>query len=297
MTETPPFSQRLAWQTQSLAARALFGFARLLPFQTASNLGGWLGRTVGPLSAITRRAQRNLKIAFPDLSDAEKATILRGMWDNLSRALFEFPHLDQIDIMGPDSPVEVRGVEHIEALRDDGIAGVFFSGHFANWELLPLTLAQNGIRVHSVYRAPNNPYMASLFDKRGPGAGELIPKGAKGARQALKLLNAGEHLGLLVDQKMNDGIAVPFFGRDAMTAPALAQFALKYDCPVSYAQIERIEGARFRVTYFPPIKPENTGDRHADVAAFMTKVNGILEGWIRQRPEQWLWLHNRWPSD
>lgn len=296
MSAPPSAARKLIWRAQSLAAALLFFVVRLLPFDAASAIGGWIGRTVGPRLAVTRRARRNLETAFPEMPPADVERIVRAMWDNLGRAVFEFPHLDRIRIYEPASPVEVAGLEHLDAMRDDGKAGILFSGHFANWELLPLVVAQSGLKVHSVYRAPNNPYMQPLFEKRGPGAGELLPKGARGARRAIQLLGQGEHLGMLIDQKMNDGIAVPFFGRDAMTAPALAQFALKYDCPVLSGRIERLDGARFRVTFSPPTVLVRTGDRHADVAAAMRDVNRTLEDWIRARPEQWLWLHNRWPD-
>lgn len=296
MSAGPSFARKAVWRAQSVAAAVIFFTVRLLPFDTASALGGWIGRTAGPRLAISQRARRNLAIAFPELSPSEAERIVRAMWDNLGRSLFEFPHLDRIRIYGPDSPVDVVGAEHLDTMRDDGKAGILISGHFANWELLPLVVSQRGLRIHAVYRAPNNPYMQPLFEKRGPGAGELLPKGARGARRAIQLLGQGEHLGMLIDQKMNDGIPVPFFGRDAMTAPAFAQFALKYDCPVLSGRIERLDGARFRVTFTPPAVLAGTGDRHADVAAAMRSVNRILEDWIRARPEQWLWLHNRWPD-
>jgi KDO2-lipid IV(A) lauroyltransferase len=95
---------------------------------------------------------------------------------------------------------------------------------------------------------------------------------------------------------MNDGIPVPFFGRPAMTAPALAQLALRFDCAIVPARVERLKGARFRLTVFPPLELPRTGNRHADTLAIMTRVNAILESWIRARPELWFWLHRRWPD-
>ncbi|MDP6174798.1 MAG: lysophospholipid acyltransferase family protein [Rhodospirillales bacterium] len=100
---------------------------------------------------------------------------------------------------------------------------------------------------------------------------------------------------MLVDQKMNDGISVPLLGLDAMTAPALAQFAVKFNCPVVPTRVERLGGARFRLTFYPPIEAPVTGDKQADIRAFMIQVNDLLSQWIRERPEQWLWVHNRWP--
>jgi KDO2-lipid IV(A) lauroyltransferase len=101
---------------------------------------------------------------------------------------------------------------------------------------------------------------------------------------------------MLVDQKMNDGIAVPFFGRDAMTAPALAVLALRYDCAVVPIRMQRLKGARFRMISEPPLALPKTGDNNADRRALMIEVNAIVERWVREHPEQWLWLHRRWPD-
>ena len=176
--------------------------------------------------------------------------------------------------------------------------GILFSAHLGNWEILPLAAGRSGITLTQIYRAANNPFVDRLMrDVRAPLGGRFTTKGATGARELVAALGRGEHLAMLVDQKMNDGIAAPFFGRDAMTAPALAQLALKFDCPVVPARVERIAGARFRLTAYPPLDIARTGDRAADVAETMRRVNAIVEDWIRDRPEQWLWLHHRWPDD
>jgi KDO2-lipid IV(A) lauroyltransferase len=281
---------------QAAGAYLAFALLRLMPITWASAMGGWLGRTFGPSLGITKRARRNLGRAFPEKTKSEIETIVSAMWDNLGRTAFEFPHLDRLRFYEDNCDVEVINPEHIDTLRDDGKAGIFFSAHLANWEVAALGAVRRGLPIHLIYRAPNNPWVDRLFRYRLPGDSQMIPKGSSGAKRALKLLISGEHLGLLVDQKMNDGIPVPFFGRDAMTAPALAQFALKYDCPVVPARVERVRGPRFRITVFPPMDMIRTGDARADVLANMTRVNALIEGWIREAPEQWLWLHNRWPE-
>lgn len=294
MTAAAFFQRYLSYPLQGLAGHLFFFLVRLLPLNAASGIGGGLGRRVGPRLGITRRARRNLEKAFPDKSADQIETIIAGMWDNLGRFLFEYPHLSRMDLQ---HDVEKIGLEHLDALRDDEKPGILFAGHFANWEIVPLIPKLRNLTTHIFYRAPNNPYAGGLFARSHLLSGsEMIPKGPQGARKALKVLARGGHLGMLIDQKMNDGIAVPFFGRDAMTAPALAQLALKYDCPVVPGRIERLAGSKFRVTFYPPLKIEKTGDRHADIKRIMTQVNEILEDWIRQRPEQWLWLHNRWPD-
>lgn len=275
-----------------------YGFFRLLPFPAASALGGWLARMIGPALRVSNRARRNLASAFPEKNPAEITTIVRDMWDNLGRTAGEYPHVDRIDVSAPDSRIEVVGADNIDLLRDDGKPGFFFTGHLANWELTSLPVIQRGVDLAIVYRAANNPHLDWLFNRRGTrGAYSLIPKGSEGAKEIVKAIKQGRHVGMLVDQKMNDGIPVKFFGRDAMTAPALAQMSLKYDCPVVPVRIERVAGTRFRITFYPPMTPEVSADHHGDVAKFMESVNGYLEDWIRERPAQWLWLHNRWPAD
>jgi KDO2-lipid IV(A) lauroyltransferase len=290
------FRRWLAYSIEALFAFPVFWLVRLLPMDLASGLGGWLGRKVGPRLGVSRRARNNLRHAFPEKNDAGIEAIVDGMWENLGRTIFEYPHLQRLDIYSGDGRVEVVGVEHIDRMKNDGLPGIFFSGHFANWEVVPQTVAQRGLPLHLIYRAANNPLVQRLFDHRRPDGSELLPKGSEGARRAIKLLRDGEHLGMLVDQKMNDGIPVPFFGRDAMTAPAVAQFALRYGCPVVPIRIERLDGFRFRVTHHEPMVLSEGADRQADILAFMMQINAHLEDWIRQRPEQWLWLHRRWPN-
>ncbi len=274
----------------------LFHALRGLPVEAASNVGGWLGRTLGPHLPVSRRARRNMRMIFPEWSEAERERHLRAMWDNLGRVAGEYPHIGAFGY-GPGQRVEVEGLEHLLSLRDDGRPGLFFSAHYGNWELAGLSAARNGLPISLIYRAANNPDVDWIFAKGRSVAGiEVIPKGRQGARQALFKLKEGGHLGMLVDQKMNDGIAVPFLGQAAMTAPALAVFALKYRCPVVPARVMRLKGARFRISFEPPLRFEDSGDHHADVRAAMTTVNSIIERWIREAPEQWLWLHNRWPD-
>lgn len=293
-----PVSYRSVTLTDYVSAGFAFvamALVRVLPFSWASNIGGALARTFGPRFRKSAVARRNLKAAFPEKSDAEIEAIVREVWDTLGRTAFEFPLMTCL-ISGPDrARVEIEGEQHLRTALASGKPVLFFGAHLANWELLPITSAMLDFRVNIFYRAPNNPLLLKMFAGRSP-AGEVIPKGAPGARRAFALLKKGENLGILVDQKLNDGIAVPFFGRDAMTATALAEFALRFDAPVVPIRCERLDGTRFRVTYQEPLKIEKTDDKKADVKTIMTAVNAIMEGWIRARPGQWLWLHKRWPD-
>lgn len=282
----PSLSDRM----QAAGAAALFGLFRLLPLDLASALGGGLGRTIGPRLGISRRARRHLAAAFPALSPPEIERIVRGMWDNLGRVAAEYPHLQRLRVFPSGNRVELRGLEHVDAALAAQRRMILFSGHIANWEIAALAAGQYGLAVAQIYRALNNPLVDRMIARLRGDRGEFIPKGAIASRRAVAALREGMHLSLLVDQKLNDGIPVPFFGRDAMTAPALARLALRYDCDVLPVRVERLRGARFRLTVYPKL------DRPDDVAALMARVNATLEDWIRERPEQWLWLHNRWPD-
>lgn len=282
---------------EAFFAFLLYAFFRLLPLDAASALGGWAARTIGPRLPLSKRAVHNLTRTFPDMPRAEVARIVRGMWDNLGRVAAEFPHIGEFQTHGDGGRVEVVGAEYVDTLREDGLPGIFFSGHIGNWEIISLAATQRGVPLDRVYRAANNRLVEWLY-RHGRSAveGALIQKGAAGVRPLLKSLKEGKHLGMLVDQKMNDGIPVPFLGRTAMTAPALADFALKFGCPVVPARVQRLKGARFRVIIQPPLHLPDTGDRHADIAAGMAMVNAVIEQWVLDTPEQWLWLHNRWPD-
>ena len=281
------------------AAAAFLAYAvfKVLPLDAASAAGGWLGRTFGPLLPFTGRATGNLARAFPGITPPETAAIVSAMWDNLGRLVAEYPHLDEFQVYGNDGRITVTGAEHVDLLRDDGKPGIFFSAHLGNWEIVSLGASQRGIPLDRIYRAANNRLVEWLY-RHGRKAveGALIAKGPAGIRPLLKSLGDGKHLGMMVDQKLNDGIEAPFFGHRVMTAPALAELAFKFDCPVVPARVQRIEGAHFRLIVEPPLEFARTGDHTVDVAAAMARVNDVIERWVRDTPEQWLWLHNRWPE-
>jgi KDO2-lipid IV(A) lauroyltransferase len=253
---------------------------------------------LGPLLPLHARARRNLTRALPELSKGEVESTLGEMWRNLGRVAGEYPHLGKFRAYAPGERIEVVGEEHLAAAKQEAHGALFFTGHLANWEVSGLPVIQYGIDMAYVYRAPNNPFVDRLLSRvRGRDITQnAIAKGASGAREMVRQVRQGGYTAMLVDQKMNDGIAVPFFGRDAMTAPALAQLAFKFDLPVWPVRVERLKGCRFRATVYPKLELPRSGDAAEDVAEAMRRVNATLEDWIRERPGQWLWLHNRWPK-
>lgn len=278
----------------AFGARAALCLFRLLPLDSASALGGWLGRCFGAIAGKNKLADRQLSAALPELDADARKTVLRAMWENLGRVAAEYAHLDTLR---QGDRIEVAGLDHIEALKQSGQTAIFFSAHYGNWEVMSIAAARHGIPLLQVYRAANNPLTEEMLQRlRAPVGGRHVPKGAKAAREILSALRGGESVAMLVDQKLNTGLAVPFFGRDAMTAPAIAELALRLDCPLVPARVDRLDGARFRVTVEVPFRLETTGDKAADVMAGLRRINGVLETWIRARPDHWFWVHRRWPK-
>lgn len=294
---------RLLDALEAAVLHGLFVLARVVPVDAASAIGGWIARTVGPFLPVSDTGRRNLRRAFPGLAEAEVERILKGVWDNLGRTVAEYPHLQRIWDYDPERParnprIRIEGAEQFVALRDDAKPALIFSAHLGNWELLPMAAARHGLPLAIVFRPPNNPHAAELVRRiraeAHGGEGALLPSGVEGALAAVELLDRGMHLGMLVDQRFRRGVLVPFFGRPAQTGTVLAKLARRFDCPVHGARVERLEGARFRVVLTPPLVIPRSGDAEADVAETMRRVTATIEGWIRERPEQWLWLHRRW---
>lgn len=284
-----------AYIVQAALIYLLFGLFKLMPLDTASAVGGYIGRSIGPRLGAKKKVLRNLRRALPGLNEQAYGDILTGMWDNLGRVMAEYPHLDKMD----SSRVRVSGAELVRPYVDNGKPFILVSGHFANWEILPVSAAKMGLELQLVYRHANNPYADDLLKyARTPMGNRLARKGVEGARSVHGALRRGQAIGMLVDQKHNRGMAVPFFGMPAMTATAVAELALRYDAPIFMIRLQRLNGAHFAVEIMPalPIEPLATAENDESIRTILGRINDILEKWVRARPEQWLWLHRRWPD-
>jgi KDO2-lipid IV(A) lauroyltransferase len=274
---------------------ASFRLLRRLGPVRASNLAGWVARLIGMRLPVCRVADRNLRAAFPAMTVADRRRVIGQVWETIGRNVGELPHLAALRETASGPGWEMVGRENIP-----GGQAIFFSAHYGNWEMVLPIASQLGMAVSGFYRRASNPVMDRIISTQrmaalGPGVA-MFPKGAQGARQAVAHVMAGGSLGLLVDQKMNDGIAVPFFGRPAMTAPAAAQFALRFGLPLVPIRVQRLGPGRVRMIVEPPLAVARTGDRQADILALTTAMNATVERWVRADPGAWLWLHKRWPK-
>jgi KDO2-lipid IV(A) lauroyltransferase len=292
-----PWAQDLLWRAEALGFDLFIGVVRLLGVDAASAFGGWLGRTVGPLSGAHKVAVRNLKLAFPDKDEAWRAAMLKAQWDGLGRTFAEFPLMDRI--LPSTGRVEVVNQERLFQIAADKVPVVFVSGHLSNWEVMPAAIVDSGVVCEMTYRAANNPYVderikASRFRY---GVRLFAPKGGDGARELLEGMKQGKSVALMNDQKFNTGVEGLFFGHPVRTAPGPSRLAIRFGTVLQPMSVQRIQGARFRAVVHDPIHLPNTGDRTADIEAGVRLVNAFMEERIRERPEEWFWVHRRWPNE
>lgn len=295
--------QRAADAAVAALVRALFALVRALGPDTAANLGGFVARTLGPLTPVHRVALDNIRHAFPDLPAAEHRRIAREAWDNLGRTACEYVHMDRIWDLDPERPEQEgrrivaspEAVARYKALRDDGRPALLFAAHLANWELPAVAAARHGLASAILYRTPNNPRVArDILALRSGIMGRLIAAGPMAPLRMMEALEEGLHVGMLIDQRFGRGPRVPFLGRPAASNPLLARLARRFDCPVHGARAIRLPGGRFRLEITGAIELPRGPDGKVDVDAATATLNRIVEGWVREYPGQWLWMHRRW---
>jgi KDO2-lipid IV(A) lauroyltransferase len=288
--------QNILWRFEERAYDFAQVLARLFPIDAVSDFGAWLFRTLGPLTSRHRTALINLRIVFPDATPEEIARLLRAQWEETGRWVAEFPTLDRI--IADPSRVEVVGAARLAEIAD-GHPAVFISGHFSSFEIMSAVIVHSGVTCQITYRAMNNPYVDErLRESRWRyGVRLFAPKGLSGARALLRALGRGESVALMNDQKFNGGVAAPLFGVMAHTAPGPSSFALRFGIPIQPMSVQRIHKARFRVVLHEPFLLEDTGDSEADIERGVRRINAFIEERVLDRPEEWFWVHKRWPSE
>jgi KDO2-lipid IV(A) lauroyltransferase len=271
------------------------------PIKTANRFGR-IARTIGPFLPEHRIGRANLAAAFPEKSPAEIETILAGVWDNLGRVGAEFAHLDHVWDYDPAYPGDGRRVEFgprsaelYDQLRDDGKPALIFASHLGNWELPALAATAHGLDAAILYRRPNIASADRIIQEmRAVKMGTLIPAGRDAPLRLAQALQNGQHVAMLVDQYLTGGVEVTFFGRKTRANPMLARLLRQVECPIHGVRIIRLPGHRFRAELSEEVKPVRDASGQIDVQGTTQAITSVVEGWIREYPDQWLWLHRRW---
>ena len=280
----------------------LLGAIRHTDRRRMANFAGALMRKIGPLFKEHRIGREQLRAAFPEKSDAEIEAILGGVWDNLGRIAVEFAHLDDFCVEGfgrqtPDVityPPESK--ERYDWITKSGKATIGFAAHLANWELPGVGAKLIGVKSAVLYRRPNIGAVNDVIVKlREPLMGELIPTGLDAPVRLARLLQSGIHVGMLADQHYSKGVEVTFFGRRCLANPLIAMLARQTELPIYGMRVVRKDdGNSFWGEVSDPVEPVRDAGGRVDIKGTTQAITTVIEGWIRQYPEQWLWLHRRW---
>ncbi|MFB9911363.1 lipid A biosynthesis lauroyl acyltransferase [Rhizobium paknamense] len=287
---------------QWLVAQFLFlllKFLKLFPADAAIDFSDRLVRFIGPKLQRHQLMLTNLRNAFPEKSEAEIQDIALKAWGHMGRQMAEYVFLDELFDFDParigEGRVEVSGIPIFVDLLENPRPFIVFTGHTGNFEMLPVAGSAFGLYVTVLFRPPNNPYIADMvFNFRRARMGRLVPSHAGSSFQLARQLEAGQGVGVLVDQKFKKGQATTFFGRDVRTNPLLAKLSRQFECEVYPARCIRLPGNRYRLEIEPKVELPRDAAGRIDVNATAQLLNDKVEAWVREYPEQWLWYHDRW---
>jgi KDO2-lipid IV(A) lauroyltransferase len=283
-------------------AVGMLRLVRAIDRKIMANIAGFVVRTLGPVLKEHRIGRANLAAAFPDKTAAEIEAILRGVWDNLGRLAVELAHIDRFEVAEPDAPAggdirySAEAYARFLALRASGRPALVFAAHLANWELPALVAGRYGLDTTVLYRRLNiGPASDAIIAIRQGCMGTLVPTGLGAPLRLARELEAGGRVAMLVDQNDVNGVEVTFFGRRCKANPLLARLARQIDCPIHGTRVIRSPDRHsFRAEITDAIAPARDADGRIDVAGTMQIITSVVEGWVREHPEQWLWVHRRW---
>ncbi len=297
-----------AWKRQRqardwLIAQALFALLAVLrrfPARKGLAFADRLAQWIGPKTSRHKVAVENLRLAFPEKDEAAIEDLARRNWGQMGRIAAEYVFLDEIFDFDPTrdpagGTIEVEGVETFLKLRDNPKPIIFFTAHLGSFELLPICAATFGLDLTALFRQPNNRYIArEVLSARRTRGGHLVPSKAGAAWALAGALESGRHVGMLVDQKFKRGELTTFFGRPCRTNPLLPKLARKFDCDIHPARCVRLPGGRYRLMLEPRLELPRLATGEIDVQASCQRLNDVVERWVREYPEQWMWFHHRW---
>ena len=275
----------------------LFFIFKIIGLKNASNLVGMLGKFFGPLFRSKSITKKNIKIGLGEISKENEKEIINGMWSNIGRTFAEYVFLKDFKFNKINyNHVEITGTKYLDEIKKNNQSVIFYSGHFANFELMAMELDKFGIKCAAIYRPLNNFFLNPVMEylRMKYICPNQIPKGRLGMREIIGKIKNGYSIALMVDQRVSEGPREAFFNKPAHTTTIPAQLALKYDLKLVPISLERKEGIKFIMTIHEPYKVKKTGYEDQDTKNITLKINQILEKMIIKNPKQWIWSHNRW---
>jgi len=276
---------------------SLFCIFKIIGLRNASSLGSILGRSIGPLFRSKNITKQNIKIGLGEMNLQKESKIINDMWSNIGRTFAEYVFLKDFKFNRTNfNHMKINGVSHLGEIKKNNESVIFYSAHFANFELMAMELDKFGIKCAAIYRPLNNFFLSPIMEylRMKYICPNQIPKGRMGMREIISKVKDGYSIALMVDQRVSEGPRALFFNKPAHTTTIPAQLALKYNCKLVPISLERKEGANFEMTIHEPYKVEKTGNDEKDTKNITIKINQVIEKMILKNPTQWIWSHNRW---
>ena len=276
---------------------SLFCIFKIIGLKNASNLGSILGQFFGPFFRSKKLIKKNIKIGLGDLDEKRISEVTNKMWSNIGRTLAEYVFLKDFKFNKTNfNHIEINGTIYLDQIKKSGEPVIFYSGHFANFELMAMELDKFGIKCAAIYRPLNNFFLNPLMEylRMKYICPNQIPKGRIGMREIITKIKNGYSIALMVDQRVGEGPRIPFFNLPAQTTTIPAQLALKFNCKMVPISLKRKNDINFEMTVHEPYRIEKSGNNDQDTLDITLKINKILEKMIIKNPTQWLWSHNRW---
>ena len=284
--------QKIRYFFEFLIITFLFSIFKVLGIKISSYIGGKIGNIIGPLFRSKKLIKSNIANAMPNISENEVEKIIKKMWNNYGRILSEYIFIKKFRNTNLEENLLVEGSEVLEAIKQDQKPVIFISGHFDNFELMAMHIEKSGIKLSAIYRPLNNLFINKIMEKirKNYICKNQIKKGAAGIRELLTMFKNGNSIALMIDQRVSEGIESNFFGQKALTTTIPAQFVKRFNCRVVPIYIERISGIKFKIKINSPIE----FSQEKSIENITDELNSYLEKMILQKPDQWIWTHNRW---
>lgn len=297
VAERWPFIHRCIWAVEAGLFGVFLFVSWCLPLAAAQAMASGVMSRVGPRQSKHRHVMRNLRIAFPDRSEAARQDLGRQLWGNVGRVFAEYAHLHRIrgDV---DRRVDVIGGEHLAAITRERRGAILVAAHLGNWEISGCVVDALGLPLSVVYTPLQNPFLNSMIRRCRKAHNSGLLARDDSTRPMIRELLAGRSIGIIMDQRVDSGSMLPLFGVDKSTTLIPAKLSLRQSVDLIPVRTERLPLGRFRVTVLPPVVPDDPGASLQEQAVQMTrKINATFEAWIHERPEDWFCTNRLWPKD